>query len=194
VRTEAPRSVLTLGRAVSGDDYQVMAARAPGVSRASAAWSWDPAQQRAMVRVFVGDDDAAVASARTALRAACDPNLPLTVLPAVRRPVSLRLGLRIDPDHVAEQVVARVRGALLAAPGGLFAPDVLGLGEVVYRSRIEACCLLPGVLAVHGLRLEGHGSPAAVDGSPDGPRFAPGEGAWFDLAPSQLFINGKAGE
>jgi hypothetical protein len=194
VRTEAPRSVLTFGRAVSGDDYQVVAARAPGVSRATAAWSWDPAQQRAMVRVFVGDDDAAVAAARTALRAACDPNLPLTVLPAVRRPVSLRLGLRLDPEQVAEQVVARVRGALLAAPGGLFAPDVLGLGEAVYRSRIEACCLLPGVLAVHGLRLEGHGPPAPVDGSPDGPRFAPGEGAWFDLAPSQLFINGKAGE
>ncbi|MFC9053294.1 baseplate J/gp47 family protein [Streptomyces anthocyanicus] len=194
VRTEAPGSVLTFGRAVSGDDYQVVAARAPGVSRATAAWSWDPAQQRAMVRVFVGDDDAAVASARAALRAACDPNLPLTVLPAVRRPVSLRLGLRLDPDRVAEQVVARVRDALLAAPGGLFAPNVLGLGEAVYRSRVEACCLLPGVLAVNGLRLEGHGPSAAIDGGPGGPRFAPGEGAWFDLAPSQLFINGKAGE
>ncbi|MFD9452429.1 baseplate J/gp47 family protein [Streptomyces sp. NPDC059985] len=195
VRTQAPRSVLAFGRAVSGDDYQVVAAGAPGVARAAAAWSWDAAQQRAMVRVFVGDDDRAVASARTALRAACDPNLPLTVLAAVRRPVTLHLGLRLDPDHTAAEVVARVRDALLRAPGGLFAPNVLGLGEALYRSRVEVCCLVPGVLAVHGLRLEHDGPPT---GGPDvklcGPRFAPGEGAWFDVTPSRLFVNGKAQE
>lgn len=201
VRTEAPRSVLTFGRAVSGDDYQAVAARAPGVTRATADWSWDPLQQRAMVRVFVGDDDAAVASARAALRATCDPNLPLTVLPAVRRPVELHLTLRVDPGHVAEDVIAGVRHALLDDPGGLFAPGVLGLGEVLYRSRVEERCMLPGVLAVRGLRLRWLGLPTGSGLLPGSvlpvrraPWFAPGEGAWLDLAPSRLFVNGKAEE
>src|ERR1035441_5619114 len=43
----APRSVLTFGRAVSVFDYQALAAQAPGVSMASAGWSWDAKNQRA---------------------------------------------------------------------------------------------------------------------------------------------------
>ncbi|UWE11801.1 baseplate J/gp47 family protein [Actinacidiphila bryophytorum] len=185
VRVDGPRSVLTFGRAVSGDDYEAVAARAPGVTRAAAAWSWDPVQQRALVRVFVGDDDAALTSARAALRAAADPNRPLTVLPAVRRAVRLRLGLRLDPAYEAAPVLSRVRSALLDPPGGLFAPGVLGLGEVLYRSRIEECCTVPGVLAVHGLRLR------TVGGTAGGTRFAPGEGAFFDLAADRLTVEAE---
>lgn len=155
------------------------------MTRAAAAWSWDPVQQRALVRVFVGDDDAALTSARAALRAAADPNRPLTVLPAVRRAVRLRLGLRLDPAYEAAPVLSRVRSALLDPPGGLFAPGVLGLGEVLYRSRIEECCTVPGVLAVHGLRLR------TVGGTAGGTRFAPGEGAFFDLAADRLTVEAE---
>ncbi len=46
IKQYAPQSVLTFGRAVSADDYQVIAAQAPGVARARSYWTWDDAQQR----------------------------------------------------------------------------------------------------------------------------------------------------
>ena len=76
IRRLAPRSALTFGRAISVDDYATVAAAAPGVSRAAAVWEWDPAEQRPMVRVYVGDDDAAVTAARHALRRAGGPQPP----------------------------------------------------------------------------------------------------------------------
>jgi hypothetical protein len=42
IRRHAPRSVLAFGRAISGDDYETVAAQAPGVARARAYWVWDP--------------------------------------------------------------------------------------------------------------------------------------------------------
>ena len=56
VRSDAPKSVLTFGRAISGDDYETVAALAPGVTRARAYWTWDDAHQRSLVKVYVGDD------------------------------------------------------------------------------------------------------------------------------------------
>ena len=73
IRRLAPRSVLTFGRAISGDDYAAVAAAAPGVTRAASAWEWDPVEQRPTVRVYVGDDAGALASAKAALRAQADP-------------------------------------------------------------------------------------------------------------------------
>ena len=46
VRDDAPKSVLTFGRAISGDDYETVAALAPSVARARAYWTWDATQQR----------------------------------------------------------------------------------------------------------------------------------------------------
>ena len=99
VRNLAPQSVLTFGRAISGDDYAAVAAAAPGVTRAQAVWEWDPTQQRPMVRVYVGDDMGAVASATTALRAQDDPNRPLVVLLARERTAALSMALVLDPTY-----------------------------------------------------------------------------------------------
>ena len=105
--------MLTFGRAISGDDYAAVAAAAPGVTRAAASWAWDPAEQRPTVRVHVGDDAGAVASARTALRAQADPNRPLIVVPAIPCPTVLRIALELDPAYVPAGVLAAVRSALL---------------------------------------------------------------------------------
>ena len=59
IRRDAPRSVLTFGRAVSVFDYEALAAQAPGVTRASAVWAWNDARQRTLVTVYVGDDSGA---------------------------------------------------------------------------------------------------------------------------------------
>src|SRR5262249_25011677 len=55
VRQLAPRSVLTFNRAVSVDDFEVIAAQAPGVARAKAGVAFDPLAQRPRVTVWVGD-------------------------------------------------------------------------------------------------------------------------------------------
>ncbi len=183
IRTLAPRSVLTFGRAISGDDYAAVAAAAPGVSRAASAWEWDPVEQRPTVRVYVGDDAGALASARAALRAQADPNRPLTVVAAVPCLSLMQVVLRLDESYVAAAVYAQVRAAVL---GELFAPGALALGEPLYRSRIEeVVTAVPGVLASHQLlmvwlRKGVHKS--------SGPRFDPGPGGFFTMRPEHLYL------
>ena len=53
VRADAPASVFTFGRAISAADYEVIAAQAPGVSRAAASWAFDVGQQRTLVTIYV---------------------------------------------------------------------------------------------------------------------------------------------
>ncbi|MBV9823238.1 MAG: baseplate J/gp47 family protein [Actinobacteria bacterium] len=184
LRALAPRSVLTFGRAVSGTDYAAVAAAAPGVARAASVWEWDPAEQRPVVRVYVGDDDGALASARAALRAQTDPNRPLTVLAAVPCRTALRMVLRLDPSYVAEPVYAAVRTAVLDS---LFAPGVLALGEPLYRSRIEeVVTAVPGVLASHHLKLRWYRGGRHTS---SGPRFSPGPGGFFALRPDHLYLS-----
>src|SRR5207237_6648540 len=67
IRRYAPRSVMTFGRAVSGLDYETIAAQTPGVARARVYWSWDASEQRNLVKVYVGDDGVAVTAASQAL-------------------------------------------------------------------------------------------------------------------------------
>src|SRR5947199_305422 len=55
IRQYAPQSVLTFGRAVSADDYETIAAQAPGVARARAYYTWNADQQRSLVTIYVGD-------------------------------------------------------------------------------------------------------------------------------------------
>ncbi|MEU4244754.1 baseplate J/gp47 family protein [Actinoplanes sp. NPDC026619] len=180
IRRLAPRSVLTFGRAISGDDYAVVARAAPGVSRAGAVWEWDADEQRPAVRVYVGDGPAALAAARTALSEQGDPNRPPIVLAATGRQVSLTVSLQIDPSRV----VATVRRRVAAALTGLFGAGVLGLGDRLYRSRIEqVVCGVPGVLAARDLRLRWPGSGAQP---PDGPFFDPGPGGFFAFDPADL--------
>jgi hypothetical protein len=184
IRRLAPRSVLTFGRAVSGDDYAIVAAAAPGVSRAAAVWEWDPDEQRPMIRVYVGDDAGAVSSARAALRAQADPNRQLVVLPAVACMSALGLVLRLDPSYVAAAVFAQVRSVLV---DGLFAPGVLALGEPLYRSRIEeAVTDVPGVLASHGLKMLWLRNGFHFS---SGPRFSPGDGGFFTLTANHVFLS-----
>jgi hypothetical protein len=187
LRALAPRSVLTFSRAVSGDDYAVVAAATPGVTRAATSWEFDPVEQRPTVRVYVGDGPGAVAAATAALRAQADPARPLLVVPAVECPAALSVSAGVDPRYVAAAVLAAVREALL----GLFAPGVLGLGEVLYRSRVESVALaVPGVLALHHLEfawLRGGARSARH-------RFDPGPGGYFALAPGFPWLRQEGGD
>jgi hypothetical protein len=177
MRKYAPLSVLTLGRAISGDDYEAIAISTPGVNRASAIWNFDPVQQRTVVTVYVGDDSAAVSAAQLALTADKDPNRPITVLPATAVPLTITLNLIIDPDYDASTVVAQAVTALTDPGVGLFGGG-LGIGQSVFRSQIYAACLaIPGATSVHSLSVTG--APAGTSY-----RYDPGSGNYFTLSPT----------
>jgi hypothetical protein len=152
VRQLAPRSVLTFGRAVSVDDFQVIAAQAPGVVRAQASVAFDPLAQRPRVTVWVGDDAGAVDAAHSALAAAADPNrLPRVVL-ANAVVMTLSLTVVTDSTFEPQPVLDAVHAALLDTDAGLLGVNVVGIGEVIYDSQLYAACLaMPGVAAVHSL-------------------------------------------
>jgi hypothetical protein len=77
---------------------------------------------------------------------------------------------------------------------GLFAPGVLGISENLYRSRIEAACQAPGVLAVHGLIVSyTFGWLIEWELTSSGPRFSPGEGGFFHLADADLTVEFQQG-
>jgi Baseplate J-like protein len=93
IRRYAPRSILTFGRAVSGDDYETIAAQTPGVARAKAYWNWDVEEQRTLVLVYVGDDLSAVENTIIALKNSADPNRPILVKPATKIPIQIDLSV-----------------------------------------------------------------------------------------------------
>jgi baseplate J-like protein len=188
IRRYAPQSVLTFGRAVSAEDYETIAAQAPGVVRARSYWAWNNEEQRTLVTIYVGDDSSAVTAANTALAGADDPNRPVLVRQARAVPVILQLALRIDPSYLPAPVIAAVRTALLDDDTGLFGIHVLGIGQSLYQSQIDGTCLsVPGVQAVHGF----HFSRDAGAGFEElfGPRYTPGEGGFFQLKTGNLSIS-----
>jgi hypothetical protein len=196
IRTYAPRSVLTFGRAVSGDDYEAIAASTPGVARARAYWSFDPLQQRTAVTVYVGDDNGAVAAALTALRGDADPNRPVSVKLANVIPVRISLTLIVDAAFVAADVVAAVTTAFLDPQNGLFGQARIRIGDVIYASQIyEACLAVPGTIAVHaldvitGTSLVLHFSHLTSFAIQAPYRIDPGEGAYFSLNQGALSIS-----
>lgn len=154
IRRYAPRSVLTFNRAVSGDDYETLAAQTAGVARASAVWGWDAVTQRAGVTVYAGDDQNAVDAARKALASFADPNRPIVVRPAVALPVWIWFTLVVDRDHVADRVMQAVRTALLDPDTGLLGINAVRIGVPLYRSQVYAAILaVAGAQAVHGLGI-----------------------------------------
>jgi hypothetical protein len=177
IRTYAPLSVLAFDRAISGDDYEAIAASTPGVARASAVWSFDPLQQRPVVTVYVGDDPGAKKAARLALSQDADPNRPINVQLAQPVTLTISLTVEVDPAYVLTTVQAAVNTVLMDPDVGLFGSNRIGIGEVIYRSQIFAACLsVKGAVAVHNL---------CVMGAPGGAgyRYDPGEGFYLYVDP-----------
>jgi len=217
IRSLAPESVLTFGRAISADDYATIAAQAPGVSRARAYFAWDSAQQRNMVKVYVGDDQNAVDNANLALAGADDPNRPLKVILAVGIPITVSFTLITDPAYVSANVAAAVNTAITDPAAGLLGANVVQIGQSIYQSQVYAACLaVPGVVAVRDLAIEKKRRfifyssisrffpeyerlrrideiviklPSQSACCQCDFRFDPGEGNFFQLDPADLAIN-----
>lgn len=197
IRKYAPRSVLTFGRAVSGDDYEVIAAQAPGVTRARAYWQWDPKSQRGTVALYVGDDDGAVLSARSAIAAASDPNKRVEVFKAAEVKLGIMLTLIVDPRRKQEDVLAAVRTALLDEDSGLFGTNAVRIGQIFWDSDIYSTCIgVPGVVAVHGLKVQIGNKWKAYKKWKAGkfvpnPKHDPGEGKYFTLNEDRLSVSAE---
>lgn len=156
VRQYAPRSVQTFDRAVSMDDFQLIAGAAPGATRAQAVFAVNPVSQRPQIRVFVAPPSA-VQSALNALIAAADPNRFPAVQAATPIYASITATLIVAPDADPTTVQANATSALAGQSSGLFVfdpnsgtPDlyILGIGQPVYDSQIYAALQVPGVQAV----------------------------------------------
>ncbi len=184
VRVSAPASVFTFGRAISAVDYEVVASQAPGVSRVAASWTFDGAGQRALVTVYVGDDQAAVAAASAALAGADDPNRPVSVRGATPVELELACTLVVAADRQVAATVAAAAAAISDSADGMFSPAGLGIGQRLYRSAIDAALMVPGVVAVRNLTV------TQPDGTVLGEFSDPGEGSFFDLPPGNVSIVG----
>jgi hypothetical protein len=183
VRRYAPHSVLAFGRAVSVFDYEAIAALTPGVTRARAVWTWDDTRQRTLVTVYVGDDAAAAAAAKTALTAAGDPNRPIKVVQATPVVIALTLTVAMTPGMDPDTITAAVVAALSDSDTGLFGAATAAIGKPVFDSTIEQAVLaVPGAIAIIAASF-------FADGSPDsGPLHDPGEGGYFTLAPTDISV------
>jgi hypothetical protein len=196
IRKYAPRSVLTFGRAVSADDYEVIAAQSPGVTRARSYWDFSAVEQRAVVTVYVGDDQAALTSAQTALAATGDPNRHVSVVGATPIPVVLLLLILVDPKYVPSDVAESVRNELLDSDTGLFGTGRPGIGEAVFHSQISEFCLrAEGAVSLRASIFVSFANNTFK--FEFNPRHDPGKGAFYELKPGWLWVftevNGNAG-
>ena len=209
IKRLAPLSVMSFGRAVSLEDYQIIAETAPGVARATAAYVFDPRSQRPGITVWVGDDEAAVASASRALAAAADPNRPPTVTLAMQQTMVLSLVYVRNVRYRDANVQAGLMAALIDPDNGLFGANVVAIGEAFFDSQIYAACLaVPGVLAIHNLSFAPpaprfrplilfrpapglHPIRRPIKAAPcTGERYDPGAGAYFSVPAANLRLSG----
>jgi predicted phage baseplate assembly protein len=184
LRVQAPRSALLLGRAVSMLDMETVAATTPGGRAARAEWRWEGSRQRAVVRIWYigGAGLEPVVSQR--IRAMTVPETPITVGPAIAVPAVLGIDLETDPRRIAADVCDAVRAALLDPATGLLAPENVGIGLALFRSRVfEACLAITGTRAMRALLWNG------VPFAPYG--VTPGAGSYFDFEQGSLDVTGS---
>jgi len=186
LRTYAPRSALLLGRAVSIPDMEAAAAGVAGVRAVRAEWRWNELRQRPLVQVwYIGDSGVAITVSQR-LHGLSDPTTPIQVDRAEPVPITLSIAIAIDPKRLEDDVLQEVRKALLNTETGLLAPERIGIGQALFRSRIfEEVLDVAGAVAVTGLLKD----DLAFD--PYG--VSPGAGQYFDLENGILLLNGKAG-
>lgn len=150
-RAHAPTNVLTLGRLVSVSDYEDFARAYPGIGKAQAVRLWDG--RRRWVHLSLATSEGAplaptddlYASLTGDIDARRDPVQRILVGTFVRRTFKLRASLRLDPAHVAEDVLEAVRAALHAA----FSFHERSFGQAVTGAEILAIAhRVPGVIAV----------------------------------------------
>lgn len=151
LRTNAPRSALLFGRAVSAADFEALAREQAGLVKAKAEWLWISAQMQAGVVVqYIGEADSAMIA--EALRSQADPTIPIEVTKAQPIPTTVSIGVEVDERYVKETVAAAVLATLTAPGTGVLSLEQARIGETFWPSVLyEAVSQVPGVIAVSGV-------------------------------------------
>jgi Baseplate J-like protein len=148
IRTNAPQTVLTLGRAVSITDYQNYAATFAGISKAYASWiPYGPGRGVFLTIAGVGGAEVSQASIATlvaSLRNFGNPLISIAVQPYVETLFSFSAGLVIDPAYDGPTVQAATQQALVEA----FSFAARSFGQGVSVDEIAALIQgIPGIIA-----------------------------------------------
>ncbi|MGB3344292.1 MAG: hypothetical protein WBA61_10285 [Aequorivita sp.] len=184
MRVYAPQSALILGRVVSMKDMEALAASYPGVRAVQTEWRWDKNKQRASAHIFyIGDPGVRIGLSQR-IRSVADPSTPITIETAIPKPLFLLLNIKIDPRYLEEEVIGSLRQHLTNTDTGLLAPENIGIGRPLFRSRIfEEILDIEGIESVHNILIDGN--------SFSDPAIVPGTGCFFDIEQGSLIINGE---
>jgi hypothetical protein len=152
----APLSVLTLGRAVSVQDYEDFSRTFAGIAKAHAAWIPAGPGRGVLVSVAgekggaIDSSDATYGSLLGALRQFGDATLSLRLESYRPATFRLRVSIKVDPDADPAIVVARSRDALRAA----FSFGARGFGQMVSVDEVDLVLhRVPGLVAVNVIEL-----------------------------------------
>ena len=190
LRSHTSRSALILGRAVSIDDFQAVAAGLPGVRAVRAEWRWDGKRQTAVVKLWYVGEPGIVAKVRKQLRQLADPTVAIDVEPAQPQPLQLIFAIEIDPRHDEDVVLTAVRLELMNPATGLLVPERIGIGRPLFRSRLfESVLAVPGTLAVTDIQYDRSPFAGAVSFADIG--LKQDAGCYFDLEAGALVLNGR---
>jgi hypothetical protein len=187
IRRLAPRSALLLGRAISVADFEAAAAGVPGARAAVAEWRWSSRAQRPLVHVYYVGATGLQALVSQCLRALSEPSLSIQVEPATALPTVASIDLETDARRVGADLAAVVHDRLLDPDRGLLAPEQIGIGAPLFRSRLfQECLAVPGVLGVRSIIWRG--APFREYA------VSPGGGAYFDLEAGRLEVHATPSE
>ncbi|HYG09235.1 MAG TPA: putative baseplate assembly protein [Pyrinomonadaceae bacterium] len=150
-RTNAPLTVLTLDRIVSLRDYEDFARSFSGIAKALATWTWNVHTRGVFVTVAgidgaaVADDSALRNSLVSAMQKSGDAQIPVTLKSYRGMTFKLVADVKVDADHIEQDVLAAVEAALRAS----FSFTARAFGQPVTLSEVMAVMQsVAGVVAV----------------------------------------------
>ena len=120
-KANAPLTVLTMERIVSLRDFEDFARGFAGIGKARATARWAGDKHRITVTVApatagrMDENDPVFKNVKTAILAACEPGLDVTIAPYELRYFHLEAAVRIDPAYLVADVLKAVQAAVVAA-------------------------------------------------------------------------------
>ncbi len=187
MREYAPKSILTLGRAVSMQDMEAVGLAVPGVRKVQSEWRWDGEMQQPVAKIWFIGDAQLKSTISKRLRSVTDPSTPIQVVQAIAVEAHLDMDVGIDKRYKEENVLAEIFELFLGDKNGLLLPEQLNIGKPLFRSFIFGAVLsVEGVTNVQNISWN---SKVFCD-------FAktPGTGNYFDFEEGSLLIKGNKKE
>ena len=189
IRTNAPLSVLTLGRAVSVSDYENYAASFAGIAKAHALWI-PSGPNRGVFLTVAGVGGAALPPANptlnnllTSLQDYGNPLIPITAQSFVETLFGFSADLQYDPAYQQSAVTAQVLQTLSTTFG--FAQR--GFGQGVSLDEIATVIQnVPGVVGVNVYSLTVIASSTAGDLASSATGFS--VSSWNNWIAQQIFV------